>query len=1595
MANLENNNSENKKPLSEKVGDKVQETVDDIKNTIEHPMESAEATINQAVKDVQKPSWWARLFLWVAGVFTFIFLAILILINLPMTKDYAAGRALGFLNDDFGVKISKENVEVDIFGDVIIHGLKIKDFKNNDLIVAKKLRANSDWFSIIQSMVFDKKNQLDFNSLILEEADVKVVTYKGDSIDNFNRFIEKFDDGTPRNPKKPIFKLNSRIEILNSKISIVNQNSEGEEGKWLQAENVNLIAPELHVVGPSVKAKINNFTFRTKRWGKSHFVDTFSGDLNIDKEHLTLKDLTFYTDHSLLQGDLTFNLDKKTHWQDFNNKVNWDMNLKQGSAVSGYDISYFATKWDNYSAIDLSGKMHGTLNNFKLDNFLVKGKGVDIHTPNIRFKNLLKGNFNIVTNKISADLTYPELRAMVPSFVSKKMKNFADPFGKIRYNGAVDVTPKRVIAKGDAITSIGRAKADIVLSDIDKNEPRYQGVLDVKDFNTAAITKNNAVGLISGKFDLDGRGFDVNTLTLKTRSNISSIEITGKPINNLYLDGILSNKKYDGKITINDEEAKGEIVGKIDFSRPRLLADINGKIDYLNLAYFGVPAGNGKAIFRGNVDGKIAFTNVNDMNLDAQLKDVVFDANQQKINVPNGQVKAFFEEGKRIVMVDMPNVVNGKISGKYNLGDLGKMFQNGFNKILAGNPERRYFKGQQFEYDFSVSQMLVNYFEPNLKINDGAKINGSFDGNSNNLILNADIPSLTYILTKKKEISEADKLLAKANPDYIITEEKPEKDSAMINHIAVRLNTGHPSEQIAINIERAEYAKNVLREISLMGNNENNQRLHLSANFKHGTLEEEENNELKSYAVNLNQSVDVNGDYVIRFEPTDLKINDFVWSVDTSPELDHSITYRKKTGDFLVKNLRLFSEKSELFVNGTFKDAKDFNADVNVKNLEISKLLDLLPGKNTLDLKGIANGTVKLKMSKSNLEPLIDLSVDDIFLNGKDMGDLVVSAVNSERPNVYNIDAKIASSDLLGKNHLELMGTVDNNTPSPILDLKANLNDFDLSFVQAFVNGIFSNFRGKASGMLVVNGPLNDINYGGDVAMKDFGLEINFNGVDYTFQDTTLTLNNGTILLNEPIKISDGRKNSKGTLSLLQVDLSNLSNIRAQVFVRSEDLMLLNTEQKDFDLFWGKIYGKGDLFVAFNDGGLKIEAGKDNEKDTSQEYETFQVLDNSVFTLNSNSASSVDEFKLLRFLKADKEGVVSVEKNAKKGVQLDINLLISVNRGSTVNVLVGDEVGDISVRGSSDKLKFKMTPKGKINLFGTYLVDNGTYNQNLFLKKEFQIEKNSSISWDGNPFVPDLKITANYYRTVTNTSEYLSTGKLPPVNVKLQTKITNTLKNPKVEFEVLAPDASTQIREALAVKMSNNDERTLQFGSILVLNSFNTSATGGFGDVSFSNTATSTSYNLLLKQLGNVINNISQQFQVDFNYVGGDGINSDERANTNVNLALSPRVTLKTSFGVPLSKSTNNNNYMTGEGIMEYDVSKNNDGSLVLRAYSKPSSIGLGVLNGNVNQSYGAGVLFGKSFNSFFKKSKKNKDSIQVKTIQKVDSLGKDSVKQK
>ena len=87
--------------------------------------------------------------------------------------------------------------------------------------------------------------------------------------------------------------------------------------------------------------------------------------------------------------------------------------------------------------------------------------------------------------------------------------------------------------------------------------------------------------------------------------------------------------------------------------------------------------------------------------------------------------------------------------------------------------------------------------------------------------------------------------------------------------------TANPSSKLLVNIGRVKYAKNVLRDVSLTGNNETIKFCILVANFKHGTLEDDEKDGLK-IPWKFKSEMDAN-DYVVKFEPTDLKINNFAW----------------------------------------------------------------------------------------------------------------------------------------------------------------------------------------------------------------------------------------------------------------------------------------------------------------------------------------------------------------------------------------------------------------------------------------------------------------------------------------------------------------------------------------------------------------------------------------------------------------------------------------------------------------------------------------------------------------------------------------------
>jgi hypothetical protein len=1154
----------------------------------------------------------------------------------------------------------------------------------------------------------------------------------------------------------------------------------------------------------------------------------------------------------------------------------------------------------------------------------------------------------------------------------------------MKYNGSIQVKPKEIfVNKGSIITGIGRAQVNnFYLTDYSEHLPKYRGNAQVQDLNTSVITKNKQVGLLSGNFQVDGQSFDVNNMILHTKSMVSSVEIAGKKINNIALQGTLDHKKYLGKININDPYAQLWVNGLIDFSTPKLKANIESNIQQLQLNHFTNTST--PQVISGSLKGNISMTNLNDLQLETSIDHLSVYNGKEKILIPASQIKIYTDNQNKVIAVNAPSVIQGEIRGKFNLSDLGGMMQNSWNKILVGTPIRKLYRGQYFDANFTLQQNIINYFAPQLKISQDTHILAKYDGNTNNILLNAQAESLKYLMTKTEDPTEAELELAKQNPNYH-PKSKMVKDSIMARNINIDIDTSKPQDYIAANIGELLIGENNFHNIRLNAENEDDKNLHIVTQFQMQNAEKEE----KEYKIAFDQTTNSNGDFVFRFEPTQIEYKNVLWSIDTNHDMEHSITYKRANGEIDVKNLKIHSDESELVINRfNFQSTKQYDADVEVQHLDISKILQMITDKAP-DIQGVADGSLKIKMDKNTIKPLIDVNFDQLKMNGKEMGDVDINIVDSDKPNIYLVTSHVKRAQLLGSNPLDITGTIDNTGKKALLDLSANLSDFELGFANTFVKGIFSNLRGKANGLIKITGPLDDIDYSGDVNLKGFGLKLDFTGVDYSMDDCVINLSKGLAILND-IGVKDGRKNSKGTISGA-IQFQTLSSMGVNLVMRADNLLMLNSTQKDSDLFWGIVYGQGTLFVDGPVSGLNISTPD------------MRALNNSMFTFNSASASSsVDEFKLLRFLKTNEQGTLAEETKKKSGANMNVDFNMIVDKGTTVNVLVGDDVGDISVRGSSTGLKFKMSRQNTIEMDGTYVVDNGTFVSKEILNRTFQIVKGSSIRWDGEAMTPQLDIQANYPAMVTNTGAYLGMSSIPPIKLLLETDITGTLNKPKLDFGISAPDTSTQVKEALAAKVNQKDEKVIQFGSILVLNNFNVQ-NSAFDIGSMGNLAESSGYNLIFKQLSSVLNTISNQVQIDLNYVKGDQASQiGDRANAGVNFSVSPRVTIKTGMGIPISKGTANAtaNYLSAEGTLEYDASRKNDGSFVIRGYSKPSNIGMlgsGVSNGMANQTYGAGVVWTKSFQHLFKKDKtkqKNNISKDDKShIPTKDSIKKDSLK--
>ena len=571
-----------------------------------------------------------------------------------------------------------------------------------------------------------------------------------------------------------------------------------------------------------------------------------------------------------------------------------------------------------------------------------------------------------------------------------------------------------------------------------------------------------------------------------------------------------------------------------------------------------------------------------------------------------------------------------------------------------------------------------------------------------------------------------------------------------------------------------------------------------------------------------------------------------------------------------------------------------------------------------------------------------DLLLKDLSVTQIPVGDLTIGATN-ERADRIALDVKL-NSDL---NDMTLTGDYvlegDN-----ALNFDINMNRLSAKTLQAFSFGELERAQGALNGqdspcravptVPRLNGQMKFDSVAFDV--KQLGARYRFNGQTIDFKGQNIVFDNFTVQdsLNQKLTV-DGN-----------VSIANIPDVGYDLKIKANDFTVLDASRKDNDFFYGKgvidmalnVKGKGSESVI--DGTIKVKGGSD----------ITVILPNDAGGAESGEGivKFVDKSDSTNMAQSD-----TVKMNTSMMVDFasELSLNIEADDKSQFTIVIDELNGDnIKVKGNA-QLNTGIAPNGQLYLLGLYELTEGSYDLTFeVLKKQFTIQKGSTILWTGDPMAAEVDITAIYTVKADLTAlgapaswKNSKDSQKAPLDVQL--KINGSLLNPNVTFDIVASstlnrdDARSIDQNSGLTSLRNNPaELNKQVFALLILNKFLTDQAGSSSSsgLNAEGIARQSVSQLLTDQLNLLASDLIKGVNVNFN-LNSQAEGGAARTDLNVGLSkqfLNDRLTVSVGRNFELENTGgaaggSSTNQIFDNVALNYALTK--DGKYLVRAYRK------------------------------------------------------------
>ncbi len=1450
-----------------------------------------------------------------------------LVLSLNSVQNYIVDKAAKYATEFLGTPVKIGHIQINSLKSYEVNEIYVQDSMFQDtLIYLKNASVEISGFGITNP-------GLVFNSIVATKGNFHLNQY-ADSTTNIKYILQKIKGNKPKKENKTNIKFNSIvIDSLNFRYrKYIKQGAEyGIDFTNLYLNNISGRVNNLHVDKTEITMNVEKLS--CKENDNITLKNLSANNVYLSPDSMRFKKININIDNSNI--DLHHFAMFYSNWRmdDFINRVPMDINVKNAH-IDFRDVAKFTRqkrKWQ--TQVDFSLTFYGTVNDFSgkinhINTIKTSIENTQYRITGIPDTKKMFFDFNIGTINTNINNIYEILN----DFSNKKTLEFTKD---------IDYEPN-IIANGsfkgyldNFTTSLSlrptdeKGSGNVFLKFFNKNKVlKFDGNVKTNNLNIGKILNNKNLGRLSSTVKANG-SIQNKIAIISANGLIDSVNLNNLDLQNISFNSTIKDKIVDAAVFCKDDKINLDFNGTLNFTEKT--PSYNAYLDIIKADLFDLNIIKHDSVShlstRMMLNGK-SF-DINNLLLNAKVdklliynsKDTLRSKSSIDVKINNNDKIKNITFNSEFADVKLRGVSNfGQIPDyiRESIQTYFPVFSKNKQTYTIDTTAKRFESSYVIQFNLKKQTKLIQQLVPDLEIAENSKLLFMFNPSKKTYSLNANIPFIAY-----KNNMASNLIISSMN----------KADSMTLYLSAYELlysNLYVPNISVVGDVSNDKLSASVG-----FHNNQNQSRLFLKAN---GQFYREENSK-----VSLNANI----------LPSYYTLKDRQWDM-LGGKFDIS------GGDINIDSLRIVSDKEEFIANGILSKGEEDILTVNFKNFDISPLSVLLR-KIGFKLTGNGNGIISLKagLDKYKREINGELDINNLSVNTAKLEEskLVVQ---------WNKDRKLNELILIGKKSNKKL--VDG-----YLSWLDNKYNFDFRFsnlnpvvISPFLTNIASDINGSADINLNISNKnkYNKAILNGEAIINKLSTRIDFTKATYNTSGYMTIKENLFEMKNTMITDSLG---GSGNMDMT-LNIDPVKGFMYNINIKPQNMLALNTTQRDNPMFYGKVYASGDL---------TIKNGANNSVDFRGDVSTAKQ---SKFFLPLSHNQSISDANFIKYVTRNNSdstrnilwNIYKKKNSVKSSGGINLRLNMNVLENTEIEIVI-DPVSGSTIK-STGNGSMLMNVKSNENLFtinGEYTIKDGTYkfimpNINL-INKIFTIKEGGWIRFSGDPLDAILNVDAIY--KVKASLAPLITGQsdknsfMSRVNVDCRMKIKDKLMKPTIELNV---DVLNNDPEAMAIVqsvMNTPEEVSNQFIFLLLSNSFMSLNGNSNGSNIGLMSGVVTGIEFLTSRIKEIIS--SDKFDFNINYLPKSDVTSDE---------------FSLGISAPLYKDklllevTGNYNFMNNKDAIASDnMSKlsaeayltwkiNETGNLQLKGFTR--TIDTFDENQGLQES-GVGIYYKEEFNNF------------------------------